>query len=120
MSAFIEENISDQYASFSTVCGPSTPPALSISSRFSSSEKGTLQKSSRKSTWQQRWDQSAKSQSGLNHGSIATLAVLTDEYKVLREIGRGASGVVYEAIHIKVRIVSLNLHAILFVSRKIA
>ena len=31
-----------------------------------------------------------------------TPAVLKDEYEILREIGRGASGVVHEAIHIKV------------------
>ena len=31
-----------------------------------------------------------------------TPAVLKDEYKILREIGRGAFGVVHEAIHIKV------------------
>ena len=113
MSTFIEENASHQLASFTTVHGPLTPTALST--RFSSLEEGTLHKSSRTCSWQQRWDKSTKENCGLNHGSIVTPAVLKDEYKFLREIGQGASGVVYEAIHFQVCI-SLNEHAISFVS----
>ena len=116
MSTCVKENASHHFASFTTSCGPLTPTALSA--RFSSFEEGTLQKRSRKCSWQQRWDSSTEVNCISNHGPIVTPAVLKDEYKIVRKIGQGASGVVYEAIHFQVCIISLYVHEISFVEQK--
>ena len=65
-------------------------------------EEHIVQQSSRQICWDQIYDNYTNGNYGFNNATITTPTVLKDEYKLVREIGRGAFGVVHEAIHIKV------------------